>query len=100
MIVPSADVSVLVRESASEKSFALREESNHAVYSAPEPKRQTNPNDGTATLVTLDSIDTLNGSLIAVDGTILNGTVNVIVVDIRAKNGLVHLIDAVLLPPA
>jgi transforming growth factor-beta-induced protein len=30
----------------------------------------------------------------------LNGTVQVIMTDIEASNGVIHVIDAVLLPPA
>jgi transforming growth factor-beta-induced protein len=33
-------------------------------------------------------------------GVVLNGTVNVIITDIVASNGVIHVIDAVLLPPA
>jgi LPXTG-motif cell wall-anchored protein len=57
-----------------------------------------------ATVVGLTSAPTLNGASIAikvVDGdVILNGSVKVTVTDIEACNGVVHLIDGVLLPPA
>jgi transforming growth factor-beta-induced protein len=60
-----------------------------------------------AEVVGLDgqSVDTaLEGAhvAIAVDGgnVILNGEVMVIITDIEAENGVIHVIDAVLLPPA
>lgn len=34
------------------------------------------------------------------DGVVLNGTVNVIAADVVATNGVIHVIDAVLLPPS
>ena len=50
------------------------------------------------------TVDALNGDPISatlVDGdVVLNGTVNVISYDIPACNGFIHVIDAVLLPPA
>ncbi len=56
-----------------------------------------------ATVVTLDSATTLQGGAIAievVDGkVILNGAVEVLTTDIIAENGIIHVIDAVLLPP-
>ena len=49
------------------------------------------------------SVEALNGDMIAVTvvegGVVLNGTVNVTLVDLPACNGVVHVIDAVLLPP-
>ncbi|MEO0333792.1 MAG: fasciclin domain-containing protein, partial [Bacteroidota bacterium] len=47
-----------------------------------------------------DSEETLEGSNISVDGTVLNGSVNVVdgLADISASNGVVHVIDAVLVP--
>lgn len=49
------------------------------------------------------SVEALNGDEIAVTvvegGVVLNGTVNVVLVDLPACNGVVHVIDAVLLPP-
>ncbi len=47
-----------------------------------------------------DSEETLEGSSISVDGTVLNGSVNVVadLADISASNGVVHVIDAVLVP--
>lgn len=58
-----------------------------------------------ATVVTLDgqSAATLNGASIgiSVDGSsvVLNDNVNVVQTDITACNGIIHVIDAVLLPP-
>lgn len=49
------------------------------------------------------SVTALNGDMIAVsvvdDGVVLNGTVNVVVADLQACNGIIHVIDAVLMPP-
>ncbi|MEX1105956.1 MAG: fasciclin domain-containing protein [Ilumatobacteraceae bacterium] len=57
-----------------------------------------------ATVVTIDKATTLNGAdvTIAVTGgkVALNGSVNVIATDIKACNGIIHVIDAVLIPPA
>jgi uncharacterized surface protein with fasciclin (FAS1) repeats len=57
-----------------------------------------------ATVVTLDSATTLNGADIKIEvvngGVVLNDTVNVVTTDIIACNGIIHVIDAVLLPPA
>lgn len=54
-------------------------------------------------VVTLDEALTLQGDAITIevtdDGVILNDTANVITTDIKATNGIVHVIDAVLLPP-
>jgi uncharacterized surface protein with fasciclin (FAS1) repeats len=55
-----------------------------------------------ADVVTLNSADTLAGSPIYInadDGVVLNGSVNVTSTDITASNGVIHVIDAVLLPP-
>ena len=56
------------------------------------------------TVVTLDSVTTLGGediSIIVTDGNVfLNDTVQVIITDIEASNGVIHVIDAVLLPPS
>jgi transforming growth factor-beta-induced protein len=56
-------------------------------------------------VVTLDGaeIETLNGApvLISVDGdNVMVNDANVLAVDIEASNGVIHVIDAVLLPPA
>ncbi|MEM7799733.1 MAG: ABC transporter substrate-binding protein [Chloroflexota bacterium] len=57
-----------------------------------------------ATVVTLDSATTLNGQDVAIEvvdgGVVLNETVNVVTTDIEASNGIIHVIDAVLLPAA
>jgi uncharacterized surface protein with fasciclin (FAS1) repeats len=52
--------------------------------------------------VTTGDVPTVEGSSIAVDtsmGVVLNGTSNVTATDIMASNGVIHVIDAVLLPP-
>jgi uncharacterized surface protein with fasciclin (FAS1) repeats len=54
-------------------------------------------------VVTLESATTLQGQDITItvtdDGVILNDTVMVIITDIQASNGVIHVINAVLLPP-
>jgi len=53
--------------------------------------------------VTRTSVDTLLGQSFSVevdDGVLLNGNVTIAATDIRAKNGVVHLLNEVLLPPA
>jgi uncharacterized surface protein with fasciclin (FAS1) repeats len=56
-----------------------------------------------STVVTLESATTVQGSkvFISVRGgkVFLNGTVQVIITDIKASNGIIHVIDTVLLPP-
>ncbi|MDH3539045.1 MAG: ScyD/ScyE family protein [Acidimicrobiia bacterium] len=56
-----------------------------------------------AAVVGLTGATTLQGSAITievVDGAvILNGTVEVIITDVAARNGIIHVIDGVLLPP-
>jgi uncharacterized surface protein with fasciclin (FAS1) repeats len=56
-----------------------------------------------ATVVTLDSATTMLGEDVTItvegDSVFLNDTVQVIVTDIEASNGIIHVIDAVLLPP-
>ena len=55
------------------------------------------------TVVTLDAATTLNGADVTIEvtdeGVVLNGSVNVVVTDIACTNGVIHVIDAVLLPP-
>ena len=55
------------------------------------------------TVVTLDSAPTLQGSDIHItvndDGVFLNDTVKVLITDVTASNGIIHVIDGVLLPP-
>jgi uncharacterized surface protein with fasciclin (FAS1) repeats len=57
-----------------------------------------------ATLVTLPSVTTVLGEDVTVtvteDGVFLNDTVEVIITDIPASNGIIHAIDAVLIPPS
>jgi transforming growth factor-beta-induced protein len=57
-----------------------------------------------AEVVQLDKATTVNGKDITievVDGNvILNGSIKVIITDILASNGVIHMIDGVLLPPA
>lgn len=55
-------------------------------------------------VVGLTSATTLNGAAITIAasdaGVVLNGNVNVVTTDIEACNGVIHVIDGVLLPPA
>jgi transforming growth factor-beta-induced protein len=53
-----------------------------------------------ADVVGLSSATTVQGEDIAVNGTVLNGSVNIVTTDLVACNGVVHVIDAVLLPPS
>ncbi len=50
------------------------------------------------------SVETVQGSeievMVSADGVVLNGSANVVTTDLEAGNGVVHVIDAVLLPPA
>ena len=54
------------------------------------------------TVVTLDSATTLQGSDVHItvtdDGVFLNDTVEVILTDVLASNGIIHVIDGVLIP--
>jgi uncharacterized surface protein with fasciclin (FAS1) repeats len=56
-----------------------------------------------ADVVNLSSVTTLQGSPISISvmgsDVYLNGTTKVIATDIKAKNGVIHVIDSVLLPP-
>jgi uncharacterized surface protein with fasciclin (FAS1) repeats len=53
----------------------------------------------TSTAVTRSTmINTLNGKSIMVNGTVLNGNTNIIGADVKASNGVIHIIDSVLLP--
>lgn len=49
-------------------------------------------------VVASSSLTTLQGGTIAVDGTVLNGSVNIVLTDQFACNGVVHVIDGVLVP--
>jgi transforming growth factor-beta-induced protein len=55
-------------------------------------------------VVELDSATTLLGEDITIEvvdgGVVLNGSVNVVQTDIQAANGVIHVIDFVLLPPS
>jgi len=57
-----------------------------------------------ADVVKLSSATTVNGAPISItvaDGTVvLNGTVKVVKTDIVASNGVIHVLDSVLLPPS
>jgi uncharacterized surface protein with fasciclin (FAS1) repeats len=55
-----------------------------------------------ADVVNLDSATTVQGSDLAIDTTngVMVNNANVIQTDIQASNGVIHVIDAVLLPPA
>jgi transforming growth factor-beta-induced protein len=54
------------------------------------------------TVVTLDSAPTLQGSDVTIttsdDGVMLNNSVKVILTDVKASNGIIHVIDGVLIP--
>jgi uncharacterized surface protein with fasciclin (FAS1) repeats len=52
--------------------------------------------------VTTGDVPTVEGSTIAVDtaeGVVLNGSATVTATDIEASNGVIHVIDAVIVPP-
>ena len=57
-----------------------------------------------AAVLGLEAATTLQGSDVAIEvvdgGVVLNGEVNVTVTDIECTNGVIHVIDAVLLPAA
>ena len=56
-----------------------------------------------ATVIGLTSATTLQGENIAIDasnGVVLNGNATVQVTDVEASNGIIHVIDAVILPPS
>lgn len=55
---------------------------------------------GAAEVTTSDSLTTLQGEAISVDGAVLNGSVNITATNNWACNGVVHVIDGVLLPPS
>jgi len=51
-----------------------------------------------ADVTTSSQIRTLERGFIQVDGTVLNGDINIAVADVFAANGVIHVIDGVLLP--
>ena len=57
-----------------------------------------------ADVVGLESATTVQGSDIAIEvvdgGVVLNGSANVVTTDVEGSNGVVHIIDAVILPPS
>ncbi len=57
-----------------------------------------------ATVVTLESATTLQGEPVTIKvvdgGVVLNDSAKVIITDIEASNGIIHVIDAVMLPPS
>lgn len=53
---------------------------------------------GSGDLEKISSIGTLQGGTIQVDGTTLNSDAEITLADILASNGVIHVIDAVLLP--
>lgn len=55
---------------------------------------------GAAEVTSSTALTTAQGESISVDGAVLNGSVNIVSTDNWACNGVVHVIDAVLLPPS
>jgi uncharacterized surface protein with fasciclin (FAS1) repeats len=51
-----------------------------------------------SSVVESSRIRTLNGGFINVNGTVLNGGTNILSTDIKTSNGVIHVIDSVLLP--
>jgi uncharacterized surface protein with fasciclin (FAS1) repeats len=51
-----------------------------------------------------EDVETLNGESVSVSvmgsDVMLNDTVNVVATDVEASNGVIHVIDGVLLPPS
>jgi uncharacterized surface protein with fasciclin (FAS1) repeats len=49
------------------------------------------------------SADTLNGAAVnftVADGSVMINDANIVATDIEASNGVIHVIDSVILPPA
>ncbi len=53
---------------------------------------------GSGDLANLDSIETLQGESIEIDGTTLKSNTEITLADILASNGVIHVIDKVLIP--
>jgi len=57
-----------------------------------------------ADVVNLDSADTVQGQPVAItvdaDGNVFVNDAQVIITDVEASNGVIHVIDAVIIPPA
>ena len=58
----------------------------------------TNGRRDAADVTTSSQLRTLQRGFIQVDGTVLNGDVNILVTDVFAANGVIHAIDGVLMP--
>ena len=121
-LVAALDAAGLVETLAGEGDFTVFAPTNDAFAALPEGTVETLLADpsgnltqillyhvlgvraGAADVVNLTSAETLQGSEISIavvdDGVVLNDVVRVITTDIMASNGVIHVIDAVLLPPA
>lgn len=57
-----------------------------------------------ADVVEMDSVETAQGSMLPVtvaeDGTVMVGEATVVATDVEADNGVIHVIDGVLMPPS
>ncbi|NBC15977.1 MAG: fasciclin domain-containing protein [Bacteroidetes bacterium] len=57
-----------------------------------------------ADVVAMDSVETMQGSMLPVtvseDGTVMVGEATVVATDVQADNGVIHVIDGVLMPPS
>jgi uncharacterized surface protein with fasciclin (FAS1) repeats len=57
-----------------------------------------------ADVTAMDSVETMQGSMLPVtvsdDGTVMIGEATVVATDVEADNGVIHVIDAVLMPPS
>lgn len=57
-----------------------------------------------ADVTAMDSVETMQGSMLPVtvseDGTVMVGEATVVVTDVQADNGVIHVIDTVLMPPS